>query len=118
MSAESNIPSVVLGVTLDENALQALREGKETELIKGFKSQKTGKNFDAYLKMDATGKLKYRFPERDTTKKKAASPKNTIPKVVGGVKLTEEDIENLKAGKETRLIEGMLSKKTGRTYDG
>ena len=115
MTTETNVPTVVLGVTLDEQARALLSEGKETELIKGFISQKTGKPFDAYLKIGASGSLKFRFPERETKKKKTT--KDTIPKVVGGVKLDEEDLENLKAGRETKLIEGMLSKKTGKTYD-
>jgi hypothetical protein len=114
------IPAVVLGVTLDENAVKALSEGKETELIKGFISQRTGKAFDAFLKMNGS-QLKYRFPERGELKKKAGSSfaekKNTIPTKVGGVELDEEDIEDLKAGRETKLIMGIESKKKGKYYD-
>ncbi len=117
---KKEIPKVVLGVTLDEEAIKALMEGKETELIKGFISTRTGKPFDAFLKMSGS-QLKYRFPERGETKKKTSSSfadkKNTVPTKVGGVELDEEDIEDLKAGRETKLIVGIESKKKGKYYD-
>jgi hypothetical protein len=118
---KKEIPAVVLGVTLDEEAIKALSEGKETELIKGFISQRTGKAFDAFLKMNGN-QLKYRFPERGELKKKTSSSggpekKNTVPTKVGGVELDEEDIADLKAGKETKLIMGIESKKKGKYYD-
>ncbi|HVD97004.1 MAG TPA: topoisomerase C-terminal repeat-containing protein [Cytophagaceae bacterium] len=120
MSEEIKIPTVVLGVTLDENAIKALSEGKETDLIKGFISQRTGKAFDAFLKMNGS-QLKYRFPEREGAKKTSSSSsspkKNTVPTKVGGVELDPEDIEDLKAGKETKLIVGIESKKKGKYYD-
>lgn len=109
------VPAVVLGVTLDEEAVKALQEGKETELIKGFISQKTGRPFDAYLSLNSNNQIKYRFPERERKKTKPAL--NKIPKKVGGVDLDEEDIEDLKAGRETKLIMGIESKKKGKFYD-
>jgi hypothetical protein len=118
-SLKLEIPMEILGVKLDENAIAALKEGKETELIKGFISQRTGKAFDAFLKI-SDGKLKYRFPERGELKRKTnsfADKKNTIPTKVGGVELEEEDIEDLKAGRETKLIVGIESKKKGKYYD-
>jgi hypothetical protein len=36
---------------------------------------------------------------------------------VGGVELDEEDIEDLKAGRETKLIVNIESKKKGKYYD-
>jgi hypothetical protein len=117
---KKEIPKVVLGVTLDDDALKALEEGKETELIKGFISQRTGKPFDAFLKMSGS-QLKYRFPERGEVKKKtssgSATKKNTVPTKVGGVELDPEDIEDLKNGRETKLIVGIESKKKGKYYD-
>jgi hypothetical protein len=117
---KKEIPLEVLGVKLDENALTALREGKETELIKGFISQKSGKSFDAFLKMGFNNQLKFRFPEREN-KAPGSSPKppfeNKIPSKVGGVELDPEDIEDLQAGRETKLIVGIESKKKGKTYD-
>lgn len=116
---KKEFPKVVLGVTLDEDAIKALEEGKETELIKGFISQRTGKPFDAYLKMNGN-QLKYRFPEREGKKKTSSGSgtrKNTVPTKVGGVELDPEDIEDLKAGRETKLIVGIESKKKGKYYD-
>lgn len=119
---KKEIPALVLGVTLDEEAIKALMDGKETELIKGFVSLRTGKAFDAFLKMSGN-QLKYRFPERGELKKKAApsasfsDKKNTVPSKVGGVELDEEDIADLKAGRETKLIVDIESKKKGKYYD-
>jgi hypothetical protein len=110
------IPDVVLGLTLDENAKSALREGKETELLKGFISQKTGKSFDAYISLNSNNNIRFRFPQSVAAKK--SFPKSTkVPTKVGGVDLDEEDIEDLKAGRETKLIMGIESKKKGKTYD-
>lgn len=117
-----NIPTEILGVKLDEAAVKALVEGKETELIIGFVSQKTGRAFDAFLKMNSNGKVQFRFPEREKKEgaeiKAPKAPKvNKIPKTVGGVALDEEDLEDLKAGRETKLIMGIESKKKGKFYD-
>lgn len=111
------IPAKVLGVTLDEEALQALREGKETQLIKGFVSERTGKSFDAFLKLSATNQIRFRFPEREGAKKKTFAKSGEVPTKVGGVELDAEDIEDLKAGRETKLITGLESKKKGKYYD-
>jgi hypothetical protein len=109
------VPTTVLGVELDEEAINALKAGKETGLIKGFISQKTGKPFDAYLKLGPNNQLKYRFPPREN--KKTFTKSTEIPTKVGGVKLDPEDIEDLKAGRETKLIVGIESKKKGKFYD-
>ena len=114
-STSRQVPDVILGVTLDEDAKKALSEGKETELIKGFVSQKTGRPFDAYLTLTSNNQIRYRFPKRET--KKTFTKSNTIPTKVGGVELDEEDIEDLKAGRETKLIVGLESKKKGKFYD-
>jgi hypothetical protein len=91
-----------------------LKEGKETELIKGFVSQNTGKSFDAYLRMGNHGKVLFRFPHREN---KGPKKPGKIPTQVGGVELDPEDIEDLKAGRETKLIVGIESKKKGKYYD-
>ncbi len=112
---KKQVPDTVFGVTLDENAKQALSEGKETELITGFISQKTGKPFDAYLTLNSNNQIRFRFPKRET--KKTFTKSNKVPTKVGGVDLDEEDIEDLKAGRETKLIMGIESKKKGKFYD-
>jgi hypothetical protein len=115
MEQNKKIPDTVFGVTLDENAKTALKEGKETELIKGFISQKTGKPFEAYLTLNSNNQIRFRFPKREA--KKTFPNSNKVPTKVGGVELDEEDIEDLKAGRETKLIMGIESKKKGKTYD-
>lgn len=59
------IPKVMCGITLNaETVGQLLSKGK-TDLIKGFVSHKSGKNFDAYLVFNATsGRVSYDFPPR------------------------------------------------------
>lgn len=113
---KKQIPDKVFGVTLDENAKSALQEGKETELIKGFISEKTGKSFDAYLTLNSNNQIRFRFPQRASVKK-SYPVSDQVPTKVGGVELDPEDIEDLKAGRETKLIVGIESKKKGKTYD-
>lgn len=111
---QRQVPETVLGVNLDEKAKEALAEGKETDLIEGFVSERTGKTFSAYLRLDAANRIRYRFPKRE---KKTFKKSNKVPTKVGGVQLDPEDIEDLKEGRETKLIVGIESKKKGRYYD-
>lgn len=113
-SEERKVPEEVLGVKLDEESKKLLLEGKETELISGFISQKTGKPFDAYLTLNENNQIRYRFPKREKSKRKTPLK---IPSRIGGVELEPDDIEELKAGRETKLIMGIESKKKGRFYD-
>jgi hypothetical protein len=108
-------PDMVLGVELDEETKKILEEGKETGLIEGFISERTGKPFSAHIKLDAANRIRYRFPKRETKKnfKKSTKP----PTKVGGVELDPEDIEDLQEGRETKLIVGIESKKKGKYYD-
>ena len=112
---KKEVPETVLGVKLDEEAIKALKEGKETGLIKGLKSAKSGKVFDAFLTFTANNTLRFRFPPREAKKK--AERSTTVPTTVGGVKLDDEDIEDLENGRETKLIVGIESKKKGKFYD-
>lgn len=112
---KKQVPEIVLGIKLDNEAIKALKEGKETALIKGLTSAKSGKVFDAYLTLTANNTLRFRFPPRENKKKVERS--NKVPTTVGGVKLDDEDIEDLEAGRETKLIVGIESKKKGKYYD-
>jgi hypothetical protein len=112
---KKEVPETVLGVKLDEDAINALKAGKETGLIKGLTSAKSGKVFDAYLTFTSNNTIRFRFPPRENKKK--AERSNKVPTVVGGVKLDDEDIEDLEAGRETKLIVGIESKKKGKYYD-
>lgn len=53
--------SMLAGKKLSDESMQCLMSGKQTSLIKGFKS-KTGKFFDAHLKLDEEYKVKFIFP--------------------------------------------------------
>ena len=62
----------MLGKTLPrEEVVKLLEEGK-TGLIKGFKSKRTGRLFDAFLILKKQGKIGFEFPPRKTPAKKAA----------------------------------------------
>jgi DNA topoisomerase-3 len=63
----------MLGKTLPrEEVVKLLEEGK-TGLIKGFKSKRTGRLFDAFLFLKARGNIGFEFPPRPA--KKAATKK-------------------------------------------
>jgi DNA topoisomerase-3 len=55
----------ILGKTLErEHIAKMLSEGK-SGLIQGFQSSKTRRFFDAYLKLNKSGKLEFEFPPRE-----------------------------------------------------
>ena len=62
------ISKVILGRRLDREHISQLLTSGRTELINGFISKKK-KPFDAFLLLDAKGKLTFEFPPR---KKKGA----------------------------------------------
>src|SRR5690606_22793869 len=55
----------ILGKTLErEQVAKMLNEGK-SGLIQGFQSSRTRRFFDAYLKLNKSGKLEFEFPPRE-----------------------------------------------------
>ena len=58
------IAKSILGKTLTPEHIKAMLSGEKTELIKGFRSAKTRRLFDAFLKMDKNGKILFEFPPR------------------------------------------------------
>ena len=59
------IPRVMCGITLTAEIVGKLLSKGKTDLIKGFTSHKSGKNFDAYLVFNTTsGRITYEFPPR------------------------------------------------------
>lgn len=96
-----HIPESVLSITLSAEQRETLGSGKETELIEGFISRK-GNHFSAYLQIDETGELKFRFPEKESL---------ALPEEFLGVKLTPEQYNSLKSGEETSLVEGLKGKR-------
>ena len=124
----------VAGKKLPTTAINALAEGKETGLIKGFKS-KTGKSFDCKLKIDKEKKkitfLLNKAPEgpameglicpccgktlTDDKWKLSCDCGFTLYKTQGNVPLKGEQIKTLLSGKKVYL-KGMTSK-AGKKYN-
>ena len=59
-----SLPKILLGKEIPSEEIQNLLAGKKTALIKGFRSNKTRRLFDAYLMLEK-GKLKFDFPPRE-----------------------------------------------------
>ena len=98
------IPMEVSGVKLMEHEREDLRNGKEI-FVDGMVA-KSGKEFDAYLRVDANERrVTYRFEEGLSTIKK-----------IGGVELNEQQKQDLVEGKVI-LVEGMANKQTGELRD-
>jgi DNA topoisomerase-3 len=64
-----SIPYVICGKKLTEAQIAMLITSQRTNIIKGF-TGKSGKNFDASLKMDNTGKIEFVFDNHIKGKKK------------------------------------------------
>jgi len=62
-----NLPKVLLGKEIPLEEIKKLLAGEKTGLIKGFRSNKTRRLFDAYLMLEK-GKIKFDFPPRDFSK--------------------------------------------------
>ena len=127
----------VAGKTLKDADIKALLENGKTSLLRGFKS-KSGKSFDAMLKLDENspnGALSFEFPERKTFGKCPKCGKDIIEgkkgygcsgykegcdfviwKEVAGKKLTEKNIKDLLEKRTTDLISGFTSKQ-GKKFD-
>lgn len=58
------LPKILLGKEIPLSEIKKLLAGEKTELIKGLRSSKTHRLFDAYLTLDAKGNLKFDFPPR------------------------------------------------------
>jgi len=98
------IPEEASKVTLTEHERQELRDGKEI-FIEGM-TAKSGKEFDAYLRVDANERrVTYRFEDGLANIRK-----------IGGVELSDAQKNDLQAGKAI-LVEGMVNKQTGELRD-
>lgn len=98
------IPDEVNKVKLFDHEKEALRDGKEI-FVEGMVS-KAGKEFDAYLRVDANERrVTYRFEEGLSNIRK-----------IGGVELNEQQKNDLMEGKAI-LVEGMVNKQTGELRD-
>jgi DNA topoisomerase-3 len=59
-----SLPKILLGKEIPLDDIKKLLAGEKTSLIKGFRSNKTRRLFDAYLTL-VKGKLKFDFPPRE-----------------------------------------------------
>jgi DNA topoisomerase-3 len=66
----------ILGKTLNAEHIKSMLLGEKTELIKGFRSAKTHRLFDAFLKMDKNGKIGFEFPPMQAKSRKFAKKKS------------------------------------------
>lgn len=127
------IYKVIFGKALTDTDMDNLLAGKKTRTIKGFKSPKTGKEFDAALMLSkAEKKISFVFDETEKMEgktcplcgEKLADEKFSlsctcglrIPKSLCGVKLTEKDIDALIAGKTVKK-KGFVSNTKNKTFD-
>lgn len=62
-----SLPKILLGKEIPLDEIKKMLAGEKTALIKGFRSNKTHRLFDAFLTLDK-GKLKFDFPPRDFSK--------------------------------------------------
>ncbi|MCQ2063003.1 MAG: DNA topoisomerase III [Fibrobacter sp.] len=58
------LPKILLGKEIPLEEIKKMLAGEKTALIKGFRSNKSHRLFDAFLKLEK-GKLKFEFPPRD-----------------------------------------------------
>jgi DNA topoisomerase-3 len=58
------VSRVLLGATVPREQFQKLLENKKTDLIKGFKSKRTGRFFEAFLVLKDEGKIGFEFLPR------------------------------------------------------
>lgn len=68
-----SIPFEILGKKLTQNQITMLITSSRTNIIKGFTSSKTGKTFDASLKLNSEGKVEFVFDNKKSNKKKKSS---------------------------------------------
>ncbi len=59
------LPKILLGKEIPLEEIKKMLAGEKTTLLKGFRSNKTHRTFDAYLYLDKGGKLKFDFPPRE-----------------------------------------------------
>ena len=71
------ISRTMLGKTLAKEDIEKMLKDGKTDLIKGFKSKRTGRNFDAFLLLKKGGGIGFEFPPRAA--KKAAKKATKKP---------------------------------------
>ncbi len=79
------LPKIMLGKEIPLDQIQKMLSGTgvKTDLIKGFRSNKTHRNFDAFLYIDKSGKLKFDFPPREFKPRRWGAKKATTSTTSG-----------------------------------
>lgn len=79
------LPKILLGKEIPLEQIQKMLSGigVKTDLIKGFRSNKTHRTFDAFLYVDKSGKLKFDFPPREFKPRRWGAKKTTTSKSAG-----------------------------------
>jgi len=109
---EPGVYKKIGGVELSEDMQKRLANG-ETVRIDDMSRKNSGELYDAFAKIDpVTGKLNLTSHNPDSPE---GSREIIIPKYIGGVKLEEDQRQDLAAGRFT-FIEGMTDR-NGNTYD-
>ncbi len=119
--------------TLSEKQILSLIEKGQTDVIKGFKS-KSGKDFSAFLTLNAEGKIEFAFPENakcpkcqkgeivdkgklvGCTQYRETGCDFSIFKTIAKKGLSEKQLENLVNKGKTGKIKGFVSK-SGKKFD-
>lgn len=70
----------ILGRAITPPEFKQLVENKKTELLKGFRSNRTKRLFDAFLILKENGGIGFEFPPRAPKKPKAPGAKKTVAK--------------------------------------
>lgn len=71
------VTKIILGKEISIENMKKMLAGEKSDLIQGFRSSKTKRLFDAYLTLDNKGKIKFDFPPRAPSAKKAFIKKKT-----------------------------------------
>ncbi|MEM0965697.1 MAG: DNA topoisomerase III [Verrucomicrobiota bacterium] len=58
----------ILGKTIERPVFEKLLKDKKTDLVQGFRSNRTKRKFDAFLVLKPDGKLGFEFPDRPARK--------------------------------------------------
>lgn len=74
------ISRTMLGKALPREEIQKLLSDGKTGLIQGFKSKRTGRNFDAFLILKKGGSIGFEFPPRPAKKAAKKAAKKSAPK--------------------------------------
>lgn len=110
----------ISGKKIPESEVKKLLEKRESGLIKGFKSKKTGKEFSAYLVLGDDNTLSFKFQKNSTEaeKKSGRNSLKFVPTVLESPNMTmefEEKLRKVNSGELSRddfiadLVDGIAA---------